>query len=934
MTKSPYRSWTRKTCLGPLAAIAILAPSAAGIAAADPVSELVAKITARIAAGDLANAEIELKKGIGTYPDRSELRLMLGKIYLRKGDPVSAEEDFKLARQNGAAAAEVEILLAQTWLARGDADRVLREVQPGSFSPEDNARIQTARALAYIMRHQNTEADHAIDEAQKLASGLPEVGMATAKIRLVEGKPDAGEAVLDALLAQNEKNIDALIMKGQFRQGAGDLPGALAAYDKVLANWPGAGAPRIARAAVLMGLGREAEADQEIDLLLKSAPKQPILHLLKSQILAQANKAAEAWEVLQTAISDLGDNLGAQILAASLNIQLGHLAQARAFAEKAITLAPENPIALRLMADWHFRNGDFQKSAALLEKVIEKNPNDQRALGQLGAIYGRLGRYTQASEMFERAARQAPEDSNLKFSLGLSQLEAGNLSGAMPVLEQAANGAGNPRATATLVIVYLNQKRFEDARKEADAYAKLEPSSPLSDFLLGQVSLATGEFDKAASSFAAAIKKSPEFFPAHQALATVYQRQGHADQAEGVYTEVLKRDPKNEKAYLGRIGIAVAAGDAEGAVQFANEAVAANPNAASPGIARVELLLRLNRSAEALAKAQELQAGIPDQPDVLATLARAQLANNKNDEGIATLRALAKKVPGTGDLQLAEALLRLNHPDEARAALDDAVSKNPNLLSAWELRLADEARRHGPDSALALLRRAQQPVPAPMANFLTGEVLLSANRNEEAVKSLQAAYSAFPGAAAGPILPILHQALIRAKHPAEARQLVTSWVEKNPADTSKRLILADQLMNEHENAKAIEQYEQVLRFDPESVPALNNLALLYFSRKDTAKALEMAQNANKLAPTVPSVKDTLGWLLMQSGTVKDAVPLLEQANDRSQGKDPSITYHLAAAYSQSGQAAKASALLKPLVAKSFPEQADAKVLYGKVSGSK
>ncbi len=71
---------------------------------------------------------------------------------------------------------------------------------------------------------------------------------------------------------------------------------------------------------------------------------------------------------------------------------------------------------------------------------------------------------------------------------------------------------------------------------------------------------------------------------------------------------------------------------------------------------------------------------------------------------------------------------------------------------------------------------------------------------------------------------------------------------------------------------------EALKINPNHIKALNNLAyLLAVTRNRPADALPFAERADRLAPNVPQVLDTLGYVYTLLGRNKEALPLLEKA---------------------------------------------------------
>jgi Tfp pilus assembly protein PilF len=111
---------------------------------------------------------------------------------------------------------------------------------------------------------------------------------------------------------------------------------------------------------------------------------------------------------------------------------------------------------------------------------------------------------------------------------------------------------------------------------------------------------------------------------------------------------------------------------------------------------------------------------------------------------------------------------------------------------------------------------------------------------------------------------------------ANAEQQLEQWLEKHPDDITVRVVLAEQLGARGQTAAAVKQYETVLQRAPNSVVALNNLAVIYQQQKDP-RALGLATKAYAAAPGQPLIADTYGWLLVDQGKLDEGIDVLRKA---------------------------------------------------------
>ena len=86
---------------------------------------------------------------------------------------------------------------------------------------------------------------------------------------------------------------------------------------------------------------------------------------------------------------------------------------------------------------------------------------------------------------------------------------------------------------------------------------------------------------------------------------------------------------------------------------------------------------------------------------------------------------------------------------------------------------------------------------------------------------------------------------------------------------------------------------------PDSPIVLNSLAHVS-QQLGRSEALDIARKAQSLAPGIPEINDTLGWILVQQGRAEEGIPYLRQAVARKTD-DPVLRYHLAVALNKLGR---------------------------------
>ena len=112
------------------------------------------------------------------------------------------------------------------------------------------------------------------------------------------------------------------------------------------------------------------------------------------------------------------------------------------------------------------------------------------------------------------------------------------------------------------------------------------------------------------------------------------------------------------------------------------------------------------------------------------------------------------------------------------------------------------------------------------------------------------------------------------------------------------LISPTRALRKQDYKSAARHYQAIVAQQPDNAMVLNNLAWVSGELGDP-KALSYAEKAAALAPTNPSVLDTLGMLLIKKGDVTQGLEKLQQAAQRAPNQSD-IRLHLAKALIKAG----------------------------------
>jgi tetratricopeptide (TPR) repeat protein len=295
----------------------------------------------------------------------------------------------------------------------------------------------------------------------------------------------------------------------------------------------------------------------------------------------------------------------------------------------------------------------------------------------------------------------------------------------------------------------------------------------------------------------------------------------------------------------------------------------------------------------------------PGSPDVYYQVGTAALAQGKLKEAEEAFQRAYQLNPTNSKslLGMVEAEIQQGQPEKAMSILQEESKKAPNRLDLLFL-MGTTAQREGKfQDSLGYFTRV-----------LNG---LDKNSKARADLYLQIAYTYRLAGDRNSAIANLQ----KAREILPENEIVLQEIGRVMDDAGRRV-------------EARQAYEACLVVNPNNVLVLNNLAyLMAESNADLDVALNHAQKAKGLSPNTPEISDTYGWILLKKGLAEQAIPVFQDLVSRVP-TNASYRYHLAKAYAQKGDNAKASGELREALKHSPPhdQQQEIQDMLAKIGG--
>lgn len=873
-------------------------------------------------------AVIQLKNTLLANPDNGEARLLLGKTYLELENGPSALKELKRARDQGVSREAVLLPLGRAYLMTGQGDTLLQTITSEVDDPlQTRIDILLLHGQAYLDQQHYALADEKFSKALELRPSAAEALAGKARIAL-RNRDTAGAAELaDRALAEDDRIVDAWIIKGELYRIAGEQRQAVSAFQKALDIAPNNISARLGKVMSLVVLSEYDKALAETDLLLKKYPNVYLAYYVKSLALYQQHQLTQAQESVQNALKLAPDHLASRRLAGTLHYRQGQLNQSEQHLRQYLRQRPGDKQVAKLLAATLLKLKKPGAAIEVLEPGLPSAGDDVQYLSLLGSAYLSHGNAAKGMDYLEQAIALAPDSVNLRTQLAIGYLALGEAEQAIGELQVAVDlDQELLQADVLLVMTYLHSKDFDKALVATEALKGKMPDSPVPDNLIGVAQSGQGDHGAARKSYKAALEIQPDFLPAHLNLARLDLLANDPAEAEERYRKVLSYDEGNLKALLALAVLASHEGQADETEQWLKQAHQHHPEATQPALLLGDHYQRQGKTHKALDIARKTAVTHPRDPRVLKTLALFQLKAGENKEALNTLRSLVEVAPQSPEAryQLALVQIKLKKSDEARESFRQALELRADYPAAQlALGRLDIAGKNF-DAALDIANSLKKLHPDAFFGYeLEGDILYS----RQAFKQAAEVYALAAGKTnSAPLTHKLFQSRLQASEQDAAYDVLRQWLAGHPEDTKLRTVLATALHRAKQQQSAIEEYLKILDYDADNVTALNNLSWLY-QEAGNPDAVKYAKRAHELVPERAEVTDTLGWLLVQNGEVNHGLVLLQEAAVKAP-HIPDIRYHMIVALDKAGRRDEARKELDRLLkaGKAFPDADKARAL--------
>ena len=525
----------------------------------------------------------------------------------------------------------------------------------------------------------------------------------------------------------------------------------------------------------------------------------------------------------------------------------------------ALRLDPQNALALeRIGAMWQDDAAPL-RAAAFLKKASEVDPKNVQNRIRLARSYLAMGRPADAKNEALKVLEQVPDNGDAIAVLAEAARNKEDIEAAKEQLEKFPRKDGVPFQLASANL-FFNTSNLIGAANALQQALNIDPKSSAAHMAMGDLYLFHQDLKRASEEYKKAADLAPIRSTERLKYAAFKSATGGADETRRVATEMTQQAPDYLPGWILLAELAAKDKKYDEALSLLENVFGRDPEYIDGRRRQSDVLLAKGDTKKALEILERLDQIYPGAPLIKYQLARAYLKNNNVNQARAALEQAVSASPSYKEavLLLAEVNLRSGHADLVIKPMTDLLKRMPETKAALLLATAYGSLDRF-DDAIAVLQEQIKLAPKdPQPLVMLGLTLRKAKRDDEARKAFETAVQLAPDDLR--ILNHLVDLDLVAKHFDAARQRIRAHFQKNPDAAAAHFWEGKILAAEGKWAAAEVEARKTLHLDPNFSSAYDLLVQSFLGANKLPQAVSELQALLSQNPRNASALMTLALI--------------------------------------------------------------------------
>ncbi|MCK1404929.1 tetratricopeptide repeat protein [Bradyrhizobium sp. 76] len=730
--------------------------------------------------------------------------------------------------------------------------------------------------------------------------------------------------------------------------------------------------PKVSEAHLLAGQIAEKLGDTKtaLDEYVAAGSEQARIAVAALLIRARAYSQAEEW--IAKCLASLPNDRSMRAYRALLAERVGDKRKARADAEAILAEDKGNVIANAVLAEEALTRNDFDYASKMIEAGLSADPSNSALLQLKAHVFSERGQTEKVIEIYRTLVAADPTTSSYRAALAELLVKTLGVAQGEQVLREGIATARDSVDMHMQLVSFLARHRDEKA-VVAELLSAIagSPESTVYDIALAEVYARSGGVDAAAKVLNDAMARTrpgQAHASAQLALARLLLAHGDIAGAGSILDTMLKAKPTDDEVLAVRGHLMLKEHNPTSAIRDFLSIIARQPANAAAFTSLAEAYLENDQRKEAVAALRRALSVMPSDVTILRQIVDIQSSFEESTDAGRAVSDFLVRNPASLDGRIMQIRLAIKSKDfsaadvalanlrqipgseqkavaldaelkEARGQNSDAAGLYRRLIvwngnsqfdvsAAVSFVRASIAAGQSSEGFETLSQFAKNVPPADLAAYDLGLAAFnnSLGKLGESQALVESAIQIAP-AAPGPYLQQAGQ-LARKKDFAKALAILDRGIAAGAPKEMLLLARAEIQKSDGQGDLVLDVYRSVLRINPKSVIAANELAAMLADQSPLDKAA--LQEARDLLLKNAVVKnqailDTLAWSDYRLGDYKKAKDLLDLAN-ADQSSNPELRFHLGAVLIALGENQKGQGIIKDTLNKVYPGRNEAQKL--------
>jgi len=692
--------------------------------------------------------------------------------------------------------------------------------------------------------------------------------------------------------------VDAYYQLAQADLAQKDWKGAYGSLEKAIELDPNRLDARLDRGRMYLAArdfqgihgGGFKKAEEEANFVISQDPKNVGGYQLLGAALISQQEPEPALAAFSKIAELTPNDSSTYVNMALVEIGLRRLPEAEQHLKQAIQVDPKSVQANIDLANFYHLQGKLPEAQQVLQSATQNSPDAIPLYVDWANILSSVGKTEEADGILARLRTQLPKSVEVATSIGDYYVQRNNAGKAIEEYRRGLSiSANNLDIEKRIEELYLTTNQTDQAAQMDAQLTKQVPKDLFVRINHARLLMAQDKLQDAVSALQSVTKDSGDSPQGHYYLGLAYWRSGSLGQAGTELQEALRLSPGLVIALRSLAELNLAQGNAAVAQAYAQELVQKYPTNVSDRLLLGGVFLREGQSGKAEEQFQAALRLAPNQAAVHLDLGQLYSVQKKTTEAEKELETAVRLDPSNTTIlgQYADFLVARQQAPKATERVQQFVDASPSNAQGHMILGALHFQAKNNSAAQAEFERAIQINPKEVQAYLRiARIYEVENQPEAAIAEYQKALE------------------IQPKFAALCAMIGNLYLDRD-LETARKY------------------YQKALDVDPNFAVALANMAWVdALEGKDLDVALGMAQKAKSQMPELPSITDTLAWVMYKKGNYSGAIPLLEEAVKKAPAS-AEYRYHLGMTLVAAGQKDKGKGQLQAALQTKQLKDADA-----------